>query len=340
MQWIRRGIIAVLVVAVAVVGLAYRVALHAERPVGFQIVRAPDAGGAALPIGVWYPTPQRTWRLSQLGGVLMRVSRDGAVRGQALPLVVISHGNGGSLVGHADLAMTLASAGYVVAAPMHRGDNFMDQSHAGHATLFHDRVGELRATVTALLTQWPAHARIDSTRIGAFGFSAGAVTVLAAAGAQPDLRRVATECARAPEFICRVFEATGSPLVGRTEVVSLPAFAHDARLRSIVLAAPGLGFTLDSASLAAISVPVQLWASEADDAVPFATNAGPISAMLGRRVELHRVPLARHVSFLAPCGLIRPAALCEDPAGFDRRAFHAEMNAQVVAFFDARLRSQ
>lgn len=339
MKWIRRAIIAVLAVAVVIVGLAYRVALHAERPVGFQIVRATATGGSALPIGVWYPTQQRPWLLSQLGGVLMRVARDGAVRGRALPLVVISHGNGGSLVGHADLAMALASAGYVVAAPLHRGDNFMDQSHAGHATLFHDRVSELHTTVTALLTQWPEHARIDSTRIGAFGFSAGAVTVLAAAGAQPDLRRVAPQCARAPEFICRVFEATGSPLVRSTEVVSLPAFASDARIRAVVLAAPGLGFTMDSAALSAVSVPVQLWGSEADDAVPFATNAGPISAMLGGRAELHRVPLARHVSFLAPCGLIRPAAVCADPKGFDRRAFHAAMNAQVLAFFDARLRS-
>jgi predicted dienelactone hydrolase len=58
---------------------------------------------------------------------------------------------------------------------------------------------------------------------------------------------------------------------------------------------------------------------------------------LGHRMEAHTVPGASHVSFLAPCGLLRPVEVCRDPEGFDRKAFHAEMNAQVVQFFNRSL---
>ncbi|MDQ6620689.1 MAG: hypothetical protein M3Z31_13515 [Pseudomonadota bacterium] len=69
----------------------------------------------------------------------MDVARDAPIAGRDLPLVVISHGNGGGLQSHADLAFALAGAGYVVAAPMHAGDNFADQTAGGAATLYSGR---------------------------------------------------------------------------------------------------------------------------------------------------------------------------------------------------------
>ena len=71
------------------------------------------------------------------------------------------------------------------------------------------------------------------------------------------------------------------------------------------------------------------------------TDAGRFNKFmeaLGPRVEFHTVPGASHFSFLAPCGLLKPPMLCADPKGFDRKAFHAEMNASVLAFFDRTLR--
>ncbi len=338
MQWIRRILIALLLLTVVGIGAAYRSALRSTHPVGFQVLRTTDSTGPTFPIGVWYPTNARPWPTAQVGNVLMDVARDASVAGDALPLVVLSHGNGGSLASHADLAMALASAGFVVAAPMHVGDNFADHRHAARATLYHERVSQLRTTVTAMLTQWPAHDHIDSTRIGEFGFSAGGFTVLTTAGAQPDLRRVATHCTEAPEFICQVLRASDSPLLAGTDTLSLPTFEPDPRVRAIVVAAPGLGFTMDSVAMRGISVPVQLWSGDSDASVPFATNTQPIHAALGQRAELHRVPGASHLSFLVPCGLVRPPGLCDDPDGFDRRAFHDMMNARVLAFFNRHLR--
>ena len=56
----------------------------------------------------------------------MTVAPKSAVHGQALPLVVVSHGIGSPFLGHAATAVALADAGYVVVAVTHTGDNYAD----------------------------------------------------------------------------------------------------------------------------------------------------------------------------------------------------------------------
>ena len=139
MKWIRRLLIAAIILAFGLVGIAFSTALRSERPVGFQIARATDADGKPFAVGVWYPTESRPWPTTLLGPLLMNVARDAPMSGRDLPLVVISHGNGGGPQSHADLALALASAGYVVAAPMHPGDNYADQSALGSSSFFTGR---------------------------------------------------------------------------------------------------------------------------------------------------------------------------------------------------------
>jgi predicted dienelactone hydrolase len=337
MKWAYRVLAAVVALIVGLVGVAYWTALSAERPVGFQISRAMEANGKPFAIGVWYPTEARAWPTTLVGITLMNVARDSPIAGRDLPMVVISHGNGGGLQSHADLALALASAGYVVAAPMHVGDNFADQSAAGAATLYSDRARQLHATVDHMLTQWPRRDHIDPERVGAFGFSAGGFTVLAAAGAQPDMRLIAKHCAQAPEFVCDVLRHFNSPLLNPDSSSNEP-MQTTPRLRAAVLAAPGLGFTMTPTGLASVKIPVQLWSGEKDDRVPYATNAKLIQETLGPKVEFHSVPGAGHASFLAPCGLVSPASVCSDPDGFDRRSFHSTMNDEVLKFFAQHLR--
>lgn len=340
MKWLRRAVVAVLLLACGLVAAAVYTALRGERPVGFQLSRAVDVGGRPFAVAIWYPTQARTLPTTLLGVVLMDVARDGPVAGGALPLVVISHGNGGGPAGHADLALALASAGYVVAAPMHTGDNYADQSAVSSAALFSGRNAELRAAVDHMLTTWTGRANIDPARIGAFGFSAGGFTVLTAVGAEPDLNIVAKHCVESPEFVCDALRQAGSPLVAPGGAAKAGAFVADPRIRAAVVAAPGLGFTMTPQSLSGVRVPVQLWSGDKDASVPYASNTKPIRDALGTRADYHSVAGAGHFSFLTPCGMIAPPSLCADEGAFDRKAFHADMNARVLAFFEKNLGKQ
>jgi predicted dienelactone hydrolase len=339
MKWIRRVLVAVAVLACGIVGAAFLTALRTEHPVGFQVARATVGDGQSFPVGIWYPTQARPRPTTLLGLLLLDVAADGPVAGRDLPLVVISHGNGGGLGSHADVALALADAGYVVAAPMHTGDNYADQSAVGTVSWLSGRNQQLHATVDYMLGNWQGHDRIDPNRVGAFGFSAGGFTVLTAVGAQPDLRIIARHCAETREFACDLLGHAKSPLLDPATPDLGVAFLPDARIKAAVVAAPGLGFAMGPNGFSNVSVPVQLWGADQDTNVPYATNTGPVREALGAQVEFHSVPGAGHFSFLVPCGLLRPPGICSDPEQFDRKAFHADMNASVVAFFEKNMKS-
>lgn len=335
MRWLRHAGLLMLVLVLAAAGFMVMTAHTAKRPIGFQMTQAVDAAGTPFVIGVWYPTDAQPWPTTLLGPTLMNVAKDGAIAGTALPLVVLSHGNGAGATAHVDLAFALAEKGYVAAAPMHVGDNFQDQSGVGKADFFNARSQQFLAAIEHMVSAWDGRGHVDSQRIGAFGMSMGGFTVLTAIGAQPDLRRIAAHCGKVKEFACDVLRHFKSPYVDGAPRAGSP-FAADLRIRAAVLAAPGLGFTMTPQSLGAVRVPIQLWTGANDSKV---SEPGPVRA-LGALVEHHRVAGAEHMSFLAPCsGLLRPPEICSDPDGFDRAAFHRTMNARVVAFFDKHLQA-
>jgi predicted dienelactone hydrolase len=337
MKWVRRLLAAIAILVCGLAIAAFTTAQRSERPVGFTMVPATDAGGKPFPVAVWYPTQARAWPTTMVGVALMDVARDAPVAGSRLPLVVLSHGNGGGPGSHADLAMALAGAGYVVAAPMHAGDNYTDQSAVGSASFVSDRVRQLRATVDFMLTGWQDRNSIDTSRVGAFGFSAGGLTVMVATGARPNLRGLAEQCEESPELACALLRQAGSPLVDPANPTVDDTFETDSRIKAAVVAAPGLGFAMAPDGLGDVRVPIQLWSGDQDLLVPDATNAAPIRDALGQRVEYHLAKAAGHYSFLTPCGLIGPPAICVDRERFDRKAFHRQMNASVLAFFDKNL---
>jgi predicted dienelactone hydrolase len=335
MKWLKRVLVALVLLVLGVAGLAVATALKTPRPVGFQQIAVPDGVGGKLPVAIWYPTTASPHPTTLIGIRLMDVAENAPVAGDRLPLVLISHGNGGGPASHADLAMALASAGYVVAAPMHMGDNFLDQSALATPGWLAGRSRELRASADYLLDAWSGRGRLDRRRIGAYGFSAGGFTVLAAVGARPDLGMIPGYCARQPEFACDLLRQAKSPLLRAGG--SIPAAQSDPRIRAAVAAAPGLGFTMGGQALGQVAVPVQLWSADGDLNIPEASNMRVVRAGLGSYGEYHAVPGARHMSFLVPCGPIGPPALCKDVDGFDRSAFHARMNASVIDFFNRHL---
>lgn len=295
-----------------------------ESQAGFERLTTDDG----LEVGIWYPasgTPShRRLGLFAQDVVTANPPTD------RYPLVVLSHGTGGDFSSHVDTAVALARAGFVVAALTHPGDNWRD---ASRATEVEERPVALGRLVTWMLAEWPGRAAIDLERIGAFGFSAGGFTVLAAAGGRPDLTRLADHCAAHPTFFdCGLLRSHP-----QTSIEPWPQM-RDVRIKAIVVAAPALGFAFDRAGLAAVRVPVQLWRADADEILPSPFYADAVRAALPVAPDFHAVPGAGHFDFLPPCAdpsLAPP--LCASGPGFDRAAFHVDFDAEVVAFFRATI---
>ncbi len=92
---------------------------------GFSVIEIPaDPEGPALRGAVWTPCAAPASEI-KLGLYAMAGVRDCPIAASdRLPLVVLSHGYGGSFLGHHDTAEALANAGFVVAAINHSSDNF------------------------------------------------------------------------------------------------------------------------------------------------------------------------------------------------------------------------
>ena len=298
------------------------------RAAGFRFLDVPAAGGGAeMKGGVWTPCEAAPGVVT-VGSFELPATQNCPIRGANLPLVIVSHGYGGSFVGHHDLAETLADAGFVVVAINHPGDNARDMSNSSQPSIFVSRPNDIRRTLDFVLDQSPLKASVDPHAIGFFGFSRGGYTGLVLAGAPPDWRASKEFCAAIP----------GAPLCSAIGgAPSLPA-NREPRIAAFVIVDPLNLFLAEG--LKGATAPIQFWSSEfgGDGVTPqgdlFIRDALPTPP------EAHQAKGAGHFAFLAPCPAslsARAPAICGDPPGFDRAAFHRDMNAAVLAFFRTTL---
>lgn len=194
----------------------------------------------------------------------------------------------------------------------------------------------MSTTLTYMLLAWPLAAHLDRRRIGAFGLSAGGLTALLAAGARPDLSRIASWCAgHAASFTCT--------LIAKQKLASearLPPL-QDTRFKAMAIAAPALGFTMTRSALAPVTLPIQLWQAMDEAVLPSYGSVEPVRDNLPLPPEFHAVAKAGHFDFLAPCrSAYHTMTICRSAPDFNRSAFHDAFNHALTDFYNRTLLSE
>jgi predicted dienelactone hydrolase len=322
------------------------VAVHAQAfEAGWTQIQTAGSTTAAprTTVALFYPT-LATPRTIPMGPFTLDVAIGGQPVDQVKGLILLSHGIGGSELGHSALAQTLARHGYLVAAMRHPGDNWQDQTLIQNSPerYFDERPRQASRVIDAILADpaWKGRITADSQgpRVGALGHSAGGYTVLALAGGQPDLTRLQQHCRD---------EAAQDPIfcsMGRSDRVPPPAPAGaaplaDSRVRAVVAMAPA-GAVLTAASLATVRPATLVYQADLDRFLVPRFHAGWVAANLPA-ANLRRVPNAWHFAFMDTPGMPIPSPdgnIAADPPGFDRSAFQQQLGSEVSAFFDQALR--
>ena len=113
----------------------------------------------------------------------------------------------------------------------------------------------------------------------------------------------------------------------------------DRRVGAVVAVAP-VGALFGEGAFAGVMVPSQIHRLEGDRVLREPWHTENIVALMGDHARLVIHPEAHHFAFISPF----PAALAgqvgapaRDPEGFDRQAFLAEIDRQIVSFFDDAL---
>jgi predicted dienelactone hydrolase len=277
-----------------------------------------------------------------------------AARPAKLPLVVLSHGTGGSAAMMAWLGTTLAAQGFLAVAVNHPGNNGLEDYTVQGFTLWWERAHDLTVVIDQLLADRVLGPRIDAGRIGAAGFSLGGFTMILLAGGVSD-RAAYEEFCRSPraDDMCKV-PPEFKDLMGKSKGLAArdreyaESLAHerqsrrDPRVRAVFAIAPALGPAFRAESLARIAVPVEIVAGAADDSVPPASSAAYFARHIPR-AKLTILPgNVGHYVFLDVCTehgrkVVQPF-LCTDGAGVDRQAVHDKTAAMAARFFAAQLK--
>jgi predicted dienelactone hydrolase len=304
-----------------------------ELEAGFiQLTLVDPVEGGPMPAIIVFPTKSGGGQ-TELGPFTIAARRDTTPAPGPFPLVVFSHGTGGSSLGHHDSLTTLARAGFVTAAVEHPRDNFRDDSGFGTDLQLIGRPHHIIALIDAVLTHPTIGPLIDRTAgFGMAGHSAGGYTGLLVAGAVPDFSLREAYRRGVPD----------DPLQKRADTAGAQRrkpnlqFISDPRVRAILLMAPALGYVFDRTGLAKVRVPVRVYRSAADEILPHPWNAERIVQMLPVPPEYQVIDGAGHFVFLAPCSSAlasRAPQICADPPAIDRSAMHARLNAEMIEFF-------
>jgi predicted dienelactone hydrolase len=317
---------------------------------GWRQITIPSTASneTSITVALYYPT-QAPARMIPMGPSTVRVAIQGPPDAKFKGLIVLSHGNRGSELGHSSLAEALAQDGYLVAALRHPGDNWQDGSllQASPLRYFTERPKHVSRVIDALMQDaaWGERVAKDAhgPRIGAIGHSAGGYTVLALAGGLPELPRISAHCqiqrSDDPIFCGMVQpgQSTTVPLTATTPPAT--PLLIDNRVRAVVALSP-LGVVFSAESLSKIRIPTAIYVAEQDRYLVLRFHAQWISRNLPN-AELHSVPNAWHFAFMDTPSMPIPSPdgdVGADPTGFDRQAFLQQLKRELITFFDNTLR--
>ncbi|MCM1972208.1 serine aminopeptidase domain-containing protein [Streptomyces sp. G1] len=240
------------------------------------------------------------------------------------PLVVVSHGTGGSGSDMEWLVAPLHAAGFRVVALDHHGNNFVDGYEPEGFLHPWERPRDITFALDVLAREQPLGP------VGVAGFSIGGYTAAALAGARIDpgiLWAVLTGEVPLPEIpeFPGVLEALRAKYpqeeAARRTLDGAGGDLSDPRVRAVFQMAPGIGSLVTRESLEAVRVPFAIRWGGADTITPYEADTRPylecIPTASGRSIG----PAVRHDDFFAP----EPA----DPtarvrAGEDAAAFFLE----------------
>ena len=308
-----------------------------------------DTGARPLAWSAWYPCPPEASASGPAGQFFdpgdVRVDAD-VVGDGALPVVLMSHGTGGSAESIGWLARRLARAGHIVIGAQHHGNTAGERFSPAGFLCWWERASDLSILLTILAERGPFAGRMDLERVAAVGFSLGAHTVLALAGAVtsmerysqwasgfPAVRNGPREMPDAARHIPELMQAS-EPF--RSAWARQSVSFLDRRIRAVTAIAPPppvRGF--DPATVAAIETPVLLIAAGADTEAPSSEGADWLMQRNARFGRMEVRSPAGHYTFLglpaAPEG-DGDAPLFRDPARVSRADVHDAVASRTIAF--------
>jgi len=286
---------------------------YAAGVTSFQMTGAHEE---AISVEVWYPAIQpenqdpSPYLEIPMAGTAYREATPVTADGP-FPLIAFSHGSQGIRYQSITLTEHWASHGFVVVAPDHPGNTFLDPDQLDLALIADRRPGQVVDAVDALLarTADPADKLAGLTAGDDYlmtGHSFGAWTTLAVAGGQIDHAGMVIWCESNPDSrFCELTE----------EVLTVPG-SPDPRATHALSMAPGGWYAFGDQGLDSVK-PAMVWGGTMDEMTPYEEEIRPTYDGLSAPAELWTLADAGHFVFSDLCR-VAPfiSDECDDDGGY------------------------
>jgi predicted dienelactone hydrolase len=263
----------------------------------------------SFPLLLMYPSDSSSKEVN-LGPFTINSTSEASILDGEFPLVIISHGTGGTHLGYLTIAQHLVEHGYVVAMPEHYGNNRNNNDLEGTLENLEVRPRHISLAIDFLWSDLLLKSHLNN-KVALIGHSMGGYTALAVAG--------------------------GEPWSEKKEKVRV---VPDKRLNALVLLAPATEWYTPEASLKNVTLPILMLTAEHDQPLPSGWHKRTSGLVLNqiqdkKQISFRVVENSGHFSFLSPFPQVMhsPNFLpSTDPDGFDREKFHKILNIEIFEF--------
>ncbi|MCA0970800.1 alpha/beta fold hydrolase [Halobacillus litoralis] len=288
--------------------------MEKEHFTGFRKVEVRDDHlDVTFPMFVFYPTDEPE-KEERIGPYPMHVATGADLSNGTYPLVIVSHGTGGTPLVYRGLAKALAASGFIVAMPEHPFNNIHDNRFKDSMELLESRPKHITQAIDWFMEDHSFRDHIKQDDISMIGHSMGGYTAVAAAGGIPTSLPGETE--------------GGSPVVVDVE--------KEKRIKKLILLAPALGWFREKGALDHVHLPIFVMTGEKDEVTPsFHAELLRQGVKHPEMIEHKVVENGGHFSFLTPFPEAMKSASfppSQDPEGFDREGFHERLHVDILQF--------
>jgi len=270
-----------------------------------------------------------------------RLSRDR----QRYPIVLLSHGTGGTAFHLEWLARDLARRGFIAVGVDHHGNTTAEPFRAEGFLCWWERARDLTVLLDALAAHGDFAGRIDTDRAFVVGYSLGGCTAAGLLGAitetsrferSPKNKNFGRGPREFPDLADHLPGLLETSAIFRQSWARMSASYLDTRFKAALMLAPGnsvLGCSEDG--LRSITTPARIVVGGSDFVLP-------VSDWLHERLAtstLNRLaPEVGHYVFLpeaTDAGRQASPDCCVDAPGVDRRAIHDHVATLAAEFFES-----
>lgn len=267
---------------------------------------------------------------------------------ERLPLVLMSHGTGGSALQMLWLAEKLVKNGYLVVGINHHGNTAIEaKKYAEGFILWWERSRDIAVALNKISNDKNWFPYIDPTNIGMLGFSLGGYTTIASIGGITDKSLFAEFCdSDKRDFTCDAqvefanideeFNKVKDSDIVKASLKRQHASYKIDQIKAAFVLSPAVVQSITEDSLRGITIPVSVIVGTQDTVAPAASNAKRVASLVSG-AEYTEVDGAGHYIFLSECtdsGKVYVKTLCTDSPNVNRAKVHDRVSEQVLSFFN------